>query len=114
MPLSGAGRLGHALLGMPSVVGMAGSPDMPTHQLVQQPGLVGGYLSFERRRALRSDKGFCFGAASTADQPLAETFFNLRANPNPRLTSVGSAFWGAYVADKSFEGAENHRRWLDH
>jgi hypothetical protein len=58
--------------------------------------------------------GFCFGAASTADQPLAETFFNLRANPNPRLTSVGSAFWGAYVADKSFEGAENHRRWLDH
>ena len=58
--------------------------------------------------------GFCFGAASTADQPLAETFFNLRANPNPRLISVGSAFWGAYVADKGFEGAENHRRWLDH
>ena len=59
--------------------------------------------------------GFCFGAASTADQPLAETFFNLRANPNPRLISVGSAFWGAsYVADKSFEGGENHRRWLDH
>ena len=58
--------------------------------------------------------GFCFGAASTADQPLAETFFNLRANPNPRLTSVGSAFSGAYVADKGFEGAENHRRWLDH
>ncbi len=58
--------------------------------------------------------GFCFGAASTADQPLAETFFNVRANPNPRLKSVGSAFSGAYVADKGFEGAENHRRWLDH
>jgi hypothetical protein len=58
--------------------------------------------------------GFCFGAASTADQPLAETFFNVRANPNPRLISVGSAFPGAYVADKGFEGAENHRRWLDH
>jgi hypothetical protein len=57
--------------------------------------------------------GFCFGAASTADQPLAETFFNIRANPNPRLISVGSAFSGAYVADKGFEGAENHRRWLD-
>jgi hypothetical protein len=42
--------------------------------------------------------GFCFGAASTADQPLAETFFNLRANPNPRLISVGLAFSGAYVA----------------
>ena len=58
--------------------------------------------------------GFCFGAASTADQPLAETFFNLRANPNLRLISVGSAFPGTYVADKGFEGAENHRRWLDH
>ena len=42
--------------------------------------------------------GFCFGAASTADQPLAQTFFNVRANPNPRLISVGSAFWRAYVA----------------
>jgi hypothetical protein len=42
--------------------------------------------------------GFCFGGASTADQSLAETFFNLRANPNPRLISVGSAFPGAYVA----------------
>jgi Transposase DDE domain len=57
--------------------------------------------------------GFCFGAASTADQPLAETFFDLRANPNPRLTSVGSAFSGTYVADKGFEGAENRRRWLE-
>jgi hypothetical protein len=57
--------------------------------------------------------GFCFGAASTADQPLAETFFAVRANPNPRLISVGSAFSGAYVADKSFEGEENHRRWLE-
>ena len=42
--------------------------------------------------------GVCFGAASTADQPLAETFFDLRANPNPRLISVGLAFSGAYVA----------------
>ena len=58
--------------------------------------------------------GFCFGAASTANQPLAETFFDPRANPNPRFVSVGSAFSGAYVADKGFEGAENHRRWLDH
>jgi hypothetical protein len=57
--------------------------------------------------------GFCFGAASTADQPLAETFFALRARPNPRLISVGSAFSGPYVTDKGFEGAENHRWWLD-
>jgi hypothetical protein len=56
--------------------------------------------------------GFCFGAASTADQPLAETFFALRARPNERLLSMGSAAAGLYIADKGFEGAENHRRWL--
>jgi hypothetical protein len=37
------------LLGMPSVVGVAGLPDMPTHRLVQQPGLVRGLLPFDRR-----------------------------------------------------------------
>ena len=43
--------------------------------------------------------GFCFGAASTAEQPLAETFFAVRAAPNRRLLlSVGSAFWATYVA----------------
>ena len=57
--------------------------------------------------------GFCFGSASTADQPLAETFFALRANPNPRLKGAGSAFSGTYVADKGFEGEQNHRRWLE-
>lgn len=57
--------------------------------------------------------GFCFGAASTADQQLAETFFALRARPNQRLISVGSAAAGSYIADKGFEGAENHRRWLE-
>jgi len=57
--------------------------------------------------------GFCFGAASTADQQLAETFFATRARPNRRLISVGSAAAGPYVADKGFEGAENHRRWLE-
>src|SRR5918994_2051630 len=30
--------------------------------------------------------GFCFGASSTADQHLAETFFVLRAQPNPGLS----------------------------
>jgi hypothetical protein len=50
--------------------------------------------------------GFCFGAASTADQQLAETFFALRARPNERLLSMGSAAAGLYIADKGFEGAE--------
>jgi Transposase DDE domain len=57
--------------------------------------------------------GFCFGAASTADQQMAETFFAVRAKPNPRLISVGSVSSGPYIADKGFEGAENHRRWLE-
>jgi hypothetical protein len=59
--------------------------------------------------------GFCFAAASTAEQQMAQTFFAVRAWPNPRLPSVGSAFFsGPYVTDKGFEGAENHRRWLDY
>lgn len=57
--------------------------------------------------------GFCFGAASTADQQIGETFFAVRNWPNQRLSSVGSASSAPYVVDKGFEGAENHRRWLE-
>ena len=57
--------------------------------------------------------GFGFASASTKDQPLAESFFALRARPNPRLQSIGSAALGPYVVDKGFEGEDNHRRWLD-
>jgi hypothetical protein len=35
--------------------------------------------------------GFGFCPASTKDQPLAETFFALRAEPSERLPSTGSA-----------------------
>ena len=58
--------------------------------------------------------GYGFGPASTADQPLAETFFKSRRHPNWRLASVGEGASGYYVADKGFEGLENHRRWLEH
>ncbi len=57
--------------------------------------------------------GFCFGAASTADQQMAETFFAVRAQPNERLISVGSVSSGPYVTDKGFEGVKNHQRWLE-
>jgi hypothetical protein len=57
--------------------------------------------------------GFCFAAASTADQQMAETFFAVRARPNARLRSVGSICSGPYIADKGFEGTENHLRWLE-
>jgi hypothetical protein len=57
--------------------------------------------------------GFGFCAASATDQQAAETFFAVRHRPNSRLPSVGSAAAGPYVADKGFEGEENHRRWLE-
>jgi hypothetical protein len=57
--------------------------------------------------------GFGFGAASAAEQPLAETFLAARHRSSTRLISVGRAASGSYVADKGFEGAENHRRWRE-
>src|SRR5215203_4074488 len=42
--------------------------------------------------------GFCFGPASSADQPLAETCFSIRAQPNPRLPSAGPEACVPYVA----------------
>ena len=59
-------------------------------------------------------RGFGFGSASTTDQQVAETFFAVRHRPERRLPSVGLASQGPYVADKGFEGIENHRRWVDH
>jgi len=103
IPVRDAKRRGHGRLAGYADIGWSNS--------------IGCYEGFSLLSAVEPSgviTGFCFGAASTADQPLAETFFNLRANPNPRLISVGSAYWGPYVADKGFEGAENHRRWLDH
>jgi hypothetical protein len=103
MPTRDAKRRGHGWLAGQADIGWSNS--------------IGWYEGFSLLTAVEPTgviTGFCFGAASTADQPLAETFFAVRATPNPRLRSVGSAFSGAYVADKGFEGAENHRRWLDH
>ena len=58
--------------------------------------------------------GFGFASASTADQPMAETFLAARSRPHSRLSSVGRAASGYYVVDKGFEGAENHRRWHEY
>lgn len=55
--------------------------------------------------------GFGFGPASTKDQPLAETFFALRRQPQPGLASVGAPARGPYVVDKGFEGQANQRAW---
>jgi hypothetical protein len=55
--------------------------------------------------------GFGFGAASTKDQPLADTFFALRRYPHPGLPSVGAPALGPYVVDKGFEGQAQHATW---
>jgi hypothetical protein len=52
-----------------------------------------------------------FGAASTKDQPLADTFFALRCRLPPDLPSVGAPAMGPYVVDKGFEGQTNHTVW---
>src|SRR5215210_7909601 len=91
MPVRDAKRRGYGWLAGEADIGWSNS--------------IGWYEGFSLLSAVAPTgviTGFCFGAASTADQPLAETFFNLRANPNPRLISVGSAFSGTYVADKGF------------
>ena len=55
--------------------------------------------------------GCGFGAASTKDQPLAETLFALRHTPAPQLPGVGRPADGPYVVDTGFEGADNHQTW---
>lgn len=55
--------------------------------------------------------GFGFGAASTKDQSLADTFFALRRHPQPQWYGAGAPAQGPYVADKGFEGAAWHWKW---
>lgn len=99
MPVGDAKRRGHGWLAGQADIGWSNS--------------IGWYEGFSLLAAIEPSgiiTGFCFGSASTADQPLAETFFAVRATPNPRLISVGSAFSGTYyVTDKGFEGAHNHQ-----
>jgi hypothetical protein len=102
MPVRDAKRRGHGWLAGQADIGWSNS--------------IGWYEGFSLLTAVDPTgviTGFCFGCASSADQPLAETFFAVRARPNPRLGSVGSLCRCPYIADKGFEGAENHRRWLE-
>jgi hypothetical protein len=102
MPIRDCKRRGHGWLAGDADIGWSNS--------------LGWYEGFSLLAAVDASgivTGFCFGAASTADQQMAETFFAVRARPNPRLRSVGSMSSGPYVADKGFGGTENHRRWLD-
>jgi hypothetical protein len=103
MPIRNCKRRGHGWLAGNADIGWSNS--------------IGWYEGFSLLTSVDPTgaiTGFCFGAASTADQQMAETFFATRAYPNERLISVGSASSGPYMTDKGFEGAENHLKWLHH
>jgi hypothetical protein len=57
--------------------------------------------------------GFGFGPASTNDRRMAETFLAKRAEPDPRLPSVGKAASCPYIADKGFAGRIWKKRWRE-
>jgi hypothetical protein len=58
--------------------------------------------------------GWGVAPASCKDQPLAETFFQARHTPVPRLPQVGKALpeGGFYLTDSGFQGKELHQHWL--
>jgi hypothetical protein len=75
---------------------------------------LGWYEGFQVLTAVNREgviTGFGFGAASTKDQRLADTFLAARAQPHPCLASVGERAHGPYVVDKGFEGAAWHTHW---
>ena len=55
--------------------------------------------------------GWGIGPASTNDRTLADTFFAVRAQPEPRLPEVGRPVSDCYVADMGFAGQEREKRW---
>ena len=62
--------------------------------------------------------GYGFAAASTKEQPLADEFFALRAQPElarrAGVAHVGAAAAGPYACDKGFEGEARARAWRAH
>ena len=57
--------------------------------------------------------GWGCGSATTSERALAETFFAGRADPDPRLASVGVATGDEYLADMGFSGKDCQARWRD-
>jgi hypothetical protein len=55
--------------------------------------------------------GWGCGSAPTSERALAETFFAVRADPDPALSSVGRATGRAYLADMGFSGKDCQARW---
>ena len=76
MPIRDCKRRGHGWLAGRADIGWSNS--------------IGWYEGFSLLTATDPTgiiTGYCFSAASTADQSMAESFFALRAHPNPRLST---------------------------
>jgi hypothetical protein len=54
---------------------------------------------------------FAIAPGTAKDQPMAETFFALRAQGDPRLPSVGHPADGPYLVDTGFEGTTRRVSW---
>lgn len=75
---------------------------------------ISSYMGFHVLMAITPTgflTGFGFSPASVHDTRLAETFLGLRAQPSPRLSSVGQAF-PTYVADRGFASEPLQLHWL--
>ena len=75
---------------------------------------LGWYEGVHLRRAVKPLGGLTgcgCGAASTKEQPLAETFVALRRQPHPGLASVGAPALSPSVVDKGCEGQANPMAW---
>lgn len=56
--------------------------------------------------------GYGIGPGKSGDHPLAETLLAARAQPSPRLPTVGHALENCYVADTGFAGQHVRWRWF--
>ncbi len=57
--------------------------------------------------------GFGFGPASTNDRRMAESFLAARADPQPRLPSIGKGAGCPYIMDKGYAGRKWQARWKE-
>jgi hypothetical protein len=93
IPVRDAKRRGHGWLAGRADIGWSNS--------------LGWYEGFSLLTAVEPSgviTGFCFGPASSADQPLAETFFAIRAQPNPRLPKCRSGGLRALCGRQGLRG----------
>jgi hypothetical protein len=58
--------------------------------------------------------GFGFAPGSTNERRLAETFFAVRQEPDPRLPSPGRTRSSTYLADTGFWGPQRQQTWQEH